>query len=150
MVKKCLEEKGIQTMLKSEGENSGAMFRKDNLKAMVVFGTKDYGEKGRKTYYDLKHAYRHNIDLIPLQLSETWPPEPMRSGEHPSRDTATRIRDEKMEKPMEKAAEIAKALRHLAKDPAKKDHFVSVNYSKLFAECTSPSSFVHDWQVDRN
>jgi len=121
MVKKCLEEKGIQTMLKSEGETSGAMFRKDNLKAMVVFGTKDYGEKGRQTYYDLKHAYRHNIDLIPLQLSETWPPEPLCSGEHPLRDTATRIRDEKMEKPMEKAVEIAKALRHLAKDPAKKD-----------------------------
>ena len=48
-------------------------------KAPLAFCTEDYGEKtgaGYETYEELRYAHQHELKIIAIQLSETFPPMP--------------------------------------------------------------------------
>lgn len=94
-------------------------------KAMVVFGTDEYGARtgaGYETYYELEYAHQNDLHLIPLKLCNKWPPEP---SDHDGGDrgkiqnhfvlsrTRIYIEDEQMTNPKETAKEIAKAVRNM-------------------------------------
>ena len=48
-------------------------------KALVAFCTEDYGAEtgaGYETYRELEYAHQQKLRIIPVQLSEVFPPEP--------------------------------------------------------------------------
>ena len=50
-----------------------------NMDAMIAICYDNYGEKTRTkycSYYEVKNAYERDIPIIPVRLSEKWPPEP--------------------------------------------------------------------------
>eukprot|EP00434_Breviolum_minutum_P029408 symbB.v1.2.026006.t2/scaffold2565.1/size76241/2 len=125
-VKELLDEEGIDTYMVScqtgEKFSGKTMFGLYHAKAMVVFGTDDYGAKtgaGYETFYELQYAWENQLDLIPIQLSSMWPPKPDKDkgdagkiqNKYVLSSAQLREKDEKMEKPDEMAKKIAKAVR---------------------------------------
>lgn len=125
-VKALLDKQGIPTYMVSSqtGQRfSGpTMFGLYHAKAMVVFGTIDYGAKtvaGYETFYELQYAHEHELHLIPIQLSSTWPPKPDNDKEDAGKiqnkyvlnSALLRLNDEEMERPDEMAEKIAEAVR---------------------------------------
>jgi len=125
-VKELLDERGIPTYMVSSqtGERfSGpTMFGLYHAKAMVIFGTDDYGAKtgaGYETFYELQYAWENELDLIAIQLSNTWPPKPDNDKEDAGKiqnkyvlnSALLREIDEEMEKPDEMAEKIAESVR---------------------------------------
>ena len=50
-----------------------------NMDAMIAICYDNYGEKTRTkycSYYEVKSCYERDIPIIPVRLSEKWPPEP--------------------------------------------------------------------------
>ena len=125
-VKALLDKQGIPTYMVSSqtGQRfSGpTMFGLYHAKAMVVFGTIDYGAKtgaGYETFYELQYAHEQELNLIPIQLSNTWPPKPDNDKQDAGKiqnkyvlnSALLRLNDEEMEKPDEMAEKIAEAVR---------------------------------------
>ena len=125
-VKALLDKQGIPTYMVSSqtGQRfSGpTMFGLYHAKAMVVFGTIDYGAKtgaGYETFYELQYAHEQELHLIPIQLSNTWPPKPDNDKQDAGKiqnkyvlnSALLRLNDEEMEKPDEMAEKIAEAVR---------------------------------------
>ena len=125
-VKELLDKQGIPTYMVSSqtGERfSGpTMFGLYHAKAMVVFGTIDYGAKtgaGYETFYELQYAHENELHLIAIQLSNSWPPKPDNDKEDAGKiqnkyvlnSALLREKDEEMEKPDEMAKKIAEAVR---------------------------------------
>ena len=57
----------------------------NKMKAMVVFGSEEYGamtESSYSSYHELKYANRRNIHMIVIQMCEEWPPKPTRGDIH--------------------------------------------------------------------
>ena len=78
-----LNELGVSTFLVNTKRDFGAETVRGlgGARCMVAFCNSSYGEKTSdtyETYCELKHAYenKHDIDLIPVQLCPTWPPQP--------------------------------------------------------------------------
>ena len=94
-----------------------------HAKAMVVFGTDQYGARTGaryETFYELQYAHEHNLHLIPLQLCKKWPPEPKDSdggeagkiqNDYVLSRSHIRLVDQEMMKPEEMAKKIADAVR---------------------------------------
>ncbi|CAK9096698.1 unnamed protein product, partial [Durusdinium trenchii] len=79
-----LEQLGVQTYM-VEGQGAGGDFAPATIRglyhaiAMVAFCTRDYGQKtnvGYETWRELKTAHERDIPIIPVQLCDTYPPEP--------------------------------------------------------------------------
>ncbi|CAK9021372.1 unnamed protein product, partial [Durusdinium trenchii] len=126
-VKVALEQLNIDVFMveKGIGEEYAAptMLGMYNAKAMVIFGTAEYGAKTGvqyETYFELQYAYQEKIFLIPLRLCKEWPPKPTDAdGGHLGaaqnsfvlRPSIIRAEDIKMENPREMAKKIAEAVR---------------------------------------
>lgn len=82
-VKEYLEDRGAPVfMVNAVAGQSFAeqtMLGMKNALAMVAFCTENYGEKTDgmyETYMELKYAYQNQVPIIPLKLSEVYPPKP--------------------------------------------------------------------------
>ena len=131
-VKAELKKQNIDVFMVEKGtgeEYAGAtMWGMYNAKAMVIFGTDEYGAKTGaqyETYYELQYAHQEKIFLIPLQLGEEWPPKPTdKDGGNLGaiqnffvlRPTILKLEDIKMEKAVLMAQKIAEAVRRHDKE----------------------------------
>ena len=55
-----------------------------NMDAMISVCYDDYGEKTTSvycTYFEVKSCYERKVPIIPVRLSEKWPPEPQGPAE---------------------------------------------------------------------
>lgn len=82
-VKERLEELGEKAFMVDA--KPGQSFAEQTLeglghaRALVAFCTEDYGQKtgvGYETFVELQYAYENQLPIVPLKLSEVYPPEP--------------------------------------------------------------------------
>ena len=82
-IEKHLKDLNVNTYMVDSGAGGdfGTQTAKGlaNMDAMIAICYDNYGEKTRTkycSYYEVKSAYERGIPIIPVRLSEKWPPEP--------------------------------------------------------------------------
>ena len=82
-IEKHLKELNVNTFMVESG--AGDDFQTQtahglaNMDALIAICYDNYGEKTRTkycSYYEVKSCYERDIPIIPVRLSEKWPPEP--------------------------------------------------------------------------
>ena len=82
-IEKHLKELNVNTFMVESG--AGDDFQTQtahglaNMDALIAICYDNYGEKTRTkycSYYEVKSCYERDIPIIPVKLSEKWPPEP--------------------------------------------------------------------------